>query len=123
MSETYDLGTTRLRIVTATEAATVIEAELDPGGGSASHVHTREDETIVVVEGALSVDAAERVELGPGDAVVIPRAQRHQFVNASDAPTRLYFVCTPGGLERFFRDLAAGVEPEQAAERAGLEFG
>ena len=123
MSEVYDLGPTRLRVVAATDAATVIEGELDPGGGSASHVHTREDETIVVVEGALSVDTDERVELGPGDAVVIPRGQRHAFVNASESLARVYFVCTPGGLERFFRDLAAGLPPEEAAERAGLEFG
>jgi quercetin dioxygenase-like cupin family protein len=122
VSEVYDLGATRLRVVVATEAATVIEGELDPGGGSTSHVHTREDETVVVVEGSLSVEAGERFELGAGDAVVIPRGQRHQFGNASDALTRLYFVCTPGGLERFFRDLAAGVAPEEAAERAGLEF-
>lgn len=123
MSEVYDLGSTRLRVVAATDAATVIEGELDPGGGSASHVHTREDETVVVVEGSLSVEAGERVELGPGDAVVIPRGQRHEFVNASSALTRLYFVCTPGGLERFFRDLAAGLPADEAAERAGLEFG
>jgi hypothetical protein len=35
----------------------------------------------------------------------------------------LYFVCSPGGLEQFFRDLAAGVPADEAARRAGLEFG
>ena len=123
MSETFDLGPTRLRVALATDEATVLEGELAPGGGSSWHTHTREDETIVVVDGALVVDDGERRELRAGDACVLARNVRHAFANEGEGTTRVYFVCTPGGLERFFRDLASGVPPEDAAARAGLVFG
>ena len=68
MSEVFDLGPTRLRVVAATDEATVIEGELQPGGGSAWHTHTLEDETILVVEGTLVVDDGEPREVGAGEA-------------------------------------------------------
>ena len=71
MSEVFELGLTRLRVVAAAEAATVLEGELQPGGGSTWHTHTLEDETIVVVEGALVVNHGERREVGAGEAHVL----------------------------------------------------
>ena len=123
MSEVFQLGPTRLRVIAATAEATVLEAELQPGGGSAWHTHTLEEETIVVVEGTLVVNDGERRDIGAGEAHVLRRGVRHAFANETEALTRVYFVCTPGGLERFFRDLANGVPPDDAARRAGLEFG
>ena len=123
MSEVFDLGPTRLRVVAATDEATVLEGELQPGGGSTWHTHTLEEETIVVVEGALVVNDGERREVGAGEAHVLRRGVRHAFANETEALTLAYFVCTPGGLERFFRDVANGTSPDDAARRAGLEFG
>jgi quercetin dioxygenase-like cupin family protein len=123
VAETYDLGLTRLRVVLAHEAATVLEGELDPGGGSAWHTHRAEDETLLVVEGTLSVDDGARRSVGPGEAHVLPRGVRHTFTNETSSLVRVYFVCAPGGLEQFFRDLAANVPADEAARRAGLEFG
>ena len=123
MSEVFDLGPTRLRVVAATEDATVLEGELQSGGGSTWHTHTLEDETIVVVEGSLVVNDGERRVVETGEAHVLRRGVRHAFANETGALTRVYFVCTPGGLERFFRDLVAGVPPDDAAKRAGLQFG
>ncbi len=123
MSEVFDLGPTRLRVIAATEAATVLEGELEPGGGSTWHTPPLEDETIVVVDGVLAVNAGERHEVGAGEAYVLRRGVRHAFANETSGLTRVYFVCTPGGLERFFRDLVSGVPADEAAERAGLEFG
>lgn len=123
MSEVFELGPTRLRVIAATAEATVIEGELQPGGGSAWHTHTLEEETIVVIEGTLVVNDGERREVGAGEAHVLRRGVRHAFANETEALTRVYFVCTPGGLERFFRDLVNEVPAEEAAKRAGLEFG
>lgn len=126
MSEVFELGPTRLRVLVESAEATVLEGELDPGGGSSWHTHTREDETIVVVDGALVVDDGERRELGPGEACVLSRGVRHAFANESEARTRVYFFCAPGGLERFFRELVAAQGDDEvaaAAERAGLRFG
>ena len=123
MSEVFELGPTRIRVVAATDEVTVLEGELQPGGGSTWHTHTLEEETILVVDGTLVVNDGERREVGVGDAHVLRRGVRHAFANETEAPTRVFFVCTPGGLERFFRDLANGVPPDDAARRAGLEFG
>ena len=123
MSETFELGPTRLVVVAATPEATVLAGELQPGGGSGWHAHSREDETLIVTHGSLVVDDGERRELAAGDAHVLPRGRRHAFANESDGVVRLYFVCAPGGLEEFFRALVAGEDPGTAAARAGLIFG
>ena len=122
MSERFDLGPTRLRVALATEAATVLEAHIDPGGGSSWHTHTREDEVVLVLVGELVLDDGERRILRGGDAHVVPRGRRHAFANESDASAHVYFVCAPGGLERFFRDIVLGVAAEEAASRAGISL-
>jgi quercetin dioxygenase-like cupin family protein len=120
--EVFDLGSTVLRVVVATEAATVLDAELHPGAGSPFHTHTLEDETIVVLAGELVVDDGTRRTLAPGDVHLLPRGTRHAFVNEGDATVRALFVCLPGGLEKFFRALASGAPPAEAAAEAGLVF-
>ena len=126
MSEVFDLGPTRLRVLVESAEATVLEAELDPGGGSSWHTHTREDETIVVVDGALVVDDGERRELGPGDALRAASWSAACLRERERRPTRVYFFCSPGGLERFFRELVAAQGDDEvaaAAKRAGVLFG
>ena len=122
MSETFELGPIRLRVALAADEATVLEAQIDPGAGSSWHTHTREDETVVVLEGELVLNDGDRHVLQPGDAHVVPRGRRHAFANESDESVRCHFFCAPGGLENFFRDIASGVPAEQAANRAGLIF-
>ena len=122
MSELFELGPTRLRVALATEEATVLEGEIEPGGGGSWHTHTKEDETVLVLEGELMLDDGERRVLRRGDAHVVPRGRRHMFTNEGDAATRVYFFCSPGGLERFFRDITSGVPADEAARRAGLTF-
>lgn len=126
MSETFELGPTTVRVVTADEAATLLELQLQPGAGAGFHTHTREDETIAVLSGRLLVDDGSRHELGPGEAIVLPRGTRHAFANGGDEPVRAHVFCSPGGLERFFREVAAAESDADAAavgERAGLVFG
>jgi mannose-6-phosphate isomerase-like protein (cupin superfamily) len=126
LTETISLGGTVVRVVAAEEPVTVLEVELSPGSGAPPHVHTREDETIVAVAGAIVVDDGGQRALRVGEAHFLPRGVRHSFANAGEAVARAYFVCTPGGLERFFREVAAAQTEEEAAaaaERAGLRFG
>jgi quercetin dioxygenase-like cupin family protein len=58
----------------------LLELVLEPEGGAEFHAHTREDETIAVVEGALVVetDGGSRA-LSPGDSVFLARGVRHAF--------------------------------------------
>ena len=126
MSETFDLGPTRVRVVVAGDAATLLELELQPGAGAGWHTHTREDETVAVLEGRLTIDDGARHELAPGEAHVLPRGTRHAFANEGDTPVRAHVFCSPGGLEAFFRAVAAATSDADVAaagERAGLVFG
>jgi quercetin dioxygenase-like cupin family protein len=122
VSEVFELGPTRLWVVAATEGTTILGAELQPRAGSPWHTHTREDETIVVVSGELVVDDGERRVLTAGDAHLLARGVRHTFENQGSAVARVCFVCAPGGLEKFFREVARGQPPNEAASRAGLVF-
>ena len=120
-------GSTVVRVLVAAESATLLELELAPGSGAAPHVHTREDETIAVLEGELRfvAGAAPRV-LNVGDATFVPRGEEHSFANETGESARAHVVCAPGGLERFFREVSEAATEEEAAaaaERAGLRFG
>jgi quercetin dioxygenase-like cupin family protein len=126
VAEVIALGGTVVRVLVAEEPVTVLDVELAPGNGAPPHVHTLEDETIVALEGTIVVDDGERHELRPGAGHFLPRGRRHSFLNAGEGAARAHFVCTPGGLERFFREVAAATTEEEAAaatDRAGLRFG
>ena len=75
------------------------------------HTHPQ-DESYVVLEGRMSVQAGEQVaELGPGDVMVVPRGVAHSFAVFSDT-ARVLVMSTPAGIERFVRD---GSVPATAA--------
>jgi quercetin dioxygenase-like cupin family protein len=111
--------------VIAERPVTVLELTLQPGAGAGPHTHSREDETIVVVAGRLRVDDGIAHDLVPGDAIHLPSSVRREFSNVAPEPLVAHVVCTPGGLERFFREVASAEtdgEALAAAERAGLSF-
>lgn len=114
-----------MRVLVAEQSTTLLELALAPGSGAGPHAHTREDETLAVLEGELAFDDGERRVLRAGDAVFVPRAAAHSFVNEGAQTAKAHVVCVPGGLERFFREVAAAATDEEAAaaaERAGLRF-
>ncbi len=107
------------------------------------HIHTLEDEFSYVVEGRLWAQFDDEEYVAEvGDLVFKPRGEWHTFWNASDEPTRILEMISPGGLEEMFRtldtagddvDLGAaaapyGCEADMARtapiiERYGLTFG
>jgi quercetin dioxygenase-like cupin family protein len=67
------------------------------------HTHPQ-DESYVVLEGRLTLQAGEqRFELEPGGAAAVPMGVPHTF--RVDSPTaRVLVLSTPAGLERMVRD-------------------
>src|SRR5262245_57663160 len=60
-----------------------------PGGGLPLHVHHREDEIILVVEGLLSYYVnSEWTDVKPGGVVYLPRGVAHSFRNVGESPSR-----------------------------------
>jgi quercetin dioxygenase-like cupin family protein len=96
-----------------------------PAGTSvaAGHSHDGYEETIYGLAGVLTwtVDGVP-TDVGPGEALCIPRGALHQFDNTHDVDARALAVVTPGILgPDYFRevaailDAAAGGPPDYAA--------
>jgi quercetin dioxygenase-like cupin family protein len=76
---------------------------------AAGHSHDRYDETIYGVEGVLTWTLeGTPVEVGPGEALFIPRGAVHQFDNNGEADAKALAIVTPGILgPDYFREVAA----------------
>jgi quercetin dioxygenase-like cupin family protein len=104
------------------------------GAASPLHVHHREDEEFLVVEGGIRFFIeGERIDAGPGDLVLLPREIPHAYLVTSDTLKAIGMV-TPGGFESFFTDAGtpvltgetSGSPPEfdvmnDAGQRRGVE--
>ncbi len=82
----------------------IVELTMGPGRMAPLHVHHREEETFVVLEGSLTFHVGDQSILaGPDDIVVGPRDVPHRFV-AGEQGARLLLVITPAGLEGLVRE-------------------
>lgn len=120
-------------------AYSVFEDIIPPGAGPVPHTHTKEDETIFVIDGKLRAWlGGKQYDLATGDFVHMPRGVQHYFKNVSDTPTRLLLSYTPGGFEQWFLDIGKPVTDKDqlppeitpgdikraivAAEKYGVKF-
>ena len=77
-------------------ACSLAEETLPPGCAVAPHRHRQIEEIYYVVSGTGVMSVGdERREVGPGDAIYIPRGTRHTLENTGEAPIRLLLVCGP----------------------------
>src|SRR4051812_46348796 len=91
----------------------VFRATLTEGFSPPRHVHTREDEVFVVLDGDVCFELdGDRLLAGPGTSVFMPRGIPHTFRIQSPAAVMLG-VIAPGAFESLFRNLSI-----PAAERA-----
>lgn len=77
-----------------------------------AHSHDAYEETIYGLEGllTLTVDGVP-IEVGPGDALLIPRGIVHRFDNVHDDDARALAIVSPGILgPDYFRDVASVVD-------------
>ncbi|MDX6644579.1 MAG: hypothetical protein QOK40_306 [Miltoncostaeaceae bacterium] len=86
--------------------------EFDVAAGArvpAAHSHDGYEETVYGLGGVLTMTVAGvPTEIGPGDALCIPRGAVHRFDNAHDADARALAIVTPGILgPGYFREIAA----------------
>ena len=77
-----------------------------PGGGPPPHIHSREDESFYLLEGALTVQVGDQTrQASPGDFVYLPRGIAHSFRNAGKENVRMLVTVTPAGLEKYFEEI------------------
>ena len=81
----------------------VMMEETPPGGGPPLHVHSREDELFLVIEGRIQYFAeGQWTEVGAGGVVFLPRGAAHTYRNVGDTSSRHWIITTPSGFEKFF---------------------
>jgi len=70
-------------------ACVVSQAILEPGAGAPLHIHTSDDEVLIVLEGVLDVRLGEdRRLVEAGHTISIPAGVPHSFVAAGPAPAK-----------------------------------
>jgi quercetin dioxygenase-like cupin family protein len=93
-----------------------------------AHSHDGYEETIYGLAGVLTwtIEGAP-TDVGPGEALLIPRGAVHRFDNAGEVDARALAIVTPGILgPDYFRDVAAVLEaaaggpPDLAALAAAM---
>src|SRR6187399_2277612 len=86
-------------------ALSIVEHPFAVGALVPPHMHTREDEYSIVLEGEIGFRSEDQeVVLGAGGYIVKPHGEVHAMWNAGSTPARMIEVITPAGFERFFRD-------------------
>ncbi|HWH13972.1 MAG TPA: cupin domain-containing protein, partial [Miltoncostaeaceae bacterium] len=93
----------------------VLEQRLPDGTATPLHVHDAEDETFLVLEGAITVLRGDTtLRAGAGDVVFLPRGVPHAF--RVDTPEALLVdIVGPAGHERFFALAGEEIPPGDAA--------
>jgi mannose-6-phosphate isomerase-like protein (cupin superfamily) len=72
------------------------EEVLPPGHSVTPHHHQELEEIYYIVSGSgVMTVGSEQREVGPGDAVYIPRRHRHTLENTGAEPIRLLVACGP----------------------------
>jgi len=117
MCEEINVGELTIRFLIEAEQSggSVAVFEFDVPAGAkvaAGHSHDGYEETIYGLEGALTwTIEGVPVDVGPGEALCIPRRAVHQFDNTGDVDAKALAVVTPGILgPDYFREVAAILE-------------
>ena len=89
-------------------AYTLVEVELEPGGGNSLHYHTSFTEEFTAIEGVLAIGLGKRqLYVKPGETAVATVNQLHRFYNPGETTIRFEVKLTPG-VTRFEKGLAIG---------------
>jgi quercetin dioxygenase-like cupin family protein len=89
------------------------EFDVPAGGGLAlAHSHDAYEETIYGLAGTVTFTIeGTPTDIGPGEAVCIPRGAVHSFANTGEVDATALAIITPGILgSAYFREIAAIVD-------------
>ncbi len=86
------------------------------------HIHTRHDETFVVLEGQYDIRLGDDiVEAGPGDTVYVPRGTPHTYNNRGPGAARILNIISPGSGVALLAELGARAAPLSEYEMTQLQ--
>ena len=117
MRDEIQLGGMTIRFLLEGEESggSVAVFEFDIATGTrvaAGHSHDGYEETIYGLEGVLTwTIEGTPIDVGPGQALLIPRGAVHQFDNTGEVDAKALAVVTPGMLgPDYFREVAAAID-------------
>jgi quercetin dioxygenase-like cupin family protein len=88
-----------------------IEAIVPPGGGPPPHIHSREEESFLILDGEMTFQLGEeRITAGVGTFLNMPIGSLHCFKNESREPARMLISVAPAGLEEMFLEVGQPIE-------------
>lgn len=102
------------------------EAIVPPGSGPPPHIHSREEESFLVLEGEMTFQLGDqRIIASEGTFLNMPVGSLHCFKNESDKTARLLISIAPAGLEKMFfevgQPLADDEETASPPSQADIE--
>ena len=85
----------------------VFEDIVHPGLGPGRHIHHKQDETFLFLEGIFDVEIdGELFRMKAGDVAFIPKGVVHAWKNVGEGLARLRYIFSPAlTIEQMFRDL------------------
>jgi quercetin dioxygenase-like cupin family protein len=108
----------------------MLEVTIPPRTLVKPHMHSREDEYSLILSGSVGARLGDETveEIPEGSWLVKPRSLPHALWNVSDKPVRILEVVLPGGIERYFEQIAPILKehgPDWTKRYRGLgdEFG
>ena len=112
--EGADFGAVRFSIKADSSHTNGAYSLVEASGGvfATPHIHHTREEAFYVVDGRITFLAGEQtVEGTAGSFVLVPRGTMHGF--RSDGVAKLVIIHSPGGFERFFREVAAAIREDR----------
>lgn len=117
----------------------MIELYATPEGAPPPHIHQREDEGFLVLEGEITLRIGERtLTAKAGDFFIAPKGIPHSYDVTSKEHARVMLICSPAGFEDCVREMSTPTdslvppEPNSAkvdynkvadiASKYGIEF-
>jgi quercetin dioxygenase-like cupin family protein len=87
-------------------SSAVLVQTTGPGGGPPPHMHTREDETFIALEGDFEIlSEGQWRRISVGEVVFAPRGFVHTFRNAGSTPGKIMVFVSPGGFENYLEEI------------------
>ena len=98
---------------TSSGGFTVFTETCPPGAGPPPHIHTREDEFMMPIEGSFELFFSERWIPLAGSGFYTERYNLHTWRNSGERNGTILFITSPGGFDKFLEDLVPVRMPEQ----------
>jgi len=103
------------------DSVTIIDVELNPGGGAPRHYHQTYDEQFECMEGELHLEIDKKIiVLQPGDKATAPRRSVHRFFNEGTETVLFRTTISPGqqGFEHMLK-IAYGLAADGLTDATG----